>query len=167
MKEFKDIKTKDKVSFYQLLQKQVSSLLEGEDHVIAGLSNISALLYHALENVNWLGFYLVHNDELLLGPFQGKVACVHIPFGKGVCGTCYNKKETIVVEDVHQFPGHIACDSASLSEIVVPIFYQDKVIGVLDVDSPVLNRFDGQDKEGLEAIVKVLESKLDFSNFKY
>ncbi len=167
MKNLEEIKAKDKSELYLLLQKQASSLLEGESHVIAGLSNISALLYNALENVNWLGFYLVHKNELLLGPFQGKVACVHIPFGKGVCGTCYDKKETIVVEDVHEFPGHIACDSASLSEIVVPIFHKNQVIGVLDVDSPVLSRFDNQDKEGLEAIVKVLESSLDFETFIY
>lgn len=158
---------KDKSELYALLQTQLSSLLEDEPHVISGLSNTAALLYNTLENVNWLGFYLVRGKELLLGPFQGNVACVHIAFGRGVCGTAYKQKETILVADVHQFPGHIACDSASLSEIVIPIFHNSKVIGVLDVDSPVLNRFDHQDKEGLESIVKILENSLDLSNFTY
>lgn len=167
MKNLEENKSKSKSELYLLLQKQVSSLLEGEPHVIAGLSNISALLYDALDKINWLGFYLVKGNELLLGPFQGKVACVHIPFGKGVCGTTYTQKETIVVADVHEFPGHIVCDSASLSEIVIPIFHKGQVIGVLDIDSPILNRFDNSDKEGLEAIVKILESSLDFKNFTY
>ncbi len=167
MKNLEENKSKSKSELYLLLQKQVSSLLEGEPHVIAGLSNISALLYDALDKINWLGFYLVKGNELLLGPFQGKVACVHIPFGKGVCGTTYTQKETIVVADVHEFPGHIVCDSASLSEIVIPIFHKGLVIGVLDIDSPILNRFDNSDKEGLEAIVKILESSLDFKNFTY
>lgn len=167
MKNTNNNHNQNKSELYSLLQKQLVALLEDESHVIAGLSNTSALLYDALDDVNWLGFYLVHENELLLGPFQGKVACVHIAFGKGVCGTSYEKGETILVPDVHQFPGHIACDSASLSEIVVPIYCDDKVIGVLDADSPSLNRFDDQDKEGLEGIVRILEESLDFPNFSY
>lgn len=157
----------EKKEFYALLEAQAISLLEGEPHVIAGLSNISALLYQNLDHINWSGFYLVHKDELLLGPFQGKLACVHIPFGKGVCGTAYHNKKTIIVANVHDFPGHIPCDSASLSEIVIPIFNKEKIIGVLDIDSPILNRFDEEDKKGLEAIVHILGTYLDFSTFIY
>lgn len=167
MKNSNNYFNKEKIKLYEQLHSNLSGLLDGESHVIAGLSNASSLLYNTLEHVNWAGFYLVHNEELLLGPFQGNVACVHIGFGKGVCGTSYKNKETIIVSDVHKFPGHIACDSASLSEIVIPIFYNDEVIGVLDIDSPVLNRFDEEDEKGLEKLVKTLERTLDFSEFKY
>lgn len=167
MKNSNNNLNKEKAKQYEQLHSNLSGLLDGEPHVIAGLSNTSALLYNTLEHVNWAGFYLVHNEELLLGPFQGNVACVHIGFGKGVCGTAYKAKETILVPDVHDFPGHIACDSASLSEIVIPIFYKDKVVGVLDIDSPILDRFDEDDKKGLEGLVKILETSLDFADFNY
>lgn len=141
---------------YQLLRKQLVSLLEGETNQIANLSNASALLNQFLDRINWVGFYLTEGNELVLGPFQGLPACVRIPFGKGVCGTSANEKKTVRVEDVHQFPGHIACDAASQSEIVIPLIKNGKVLGVLDIDSPEKNRFDEVDQENLEAFVKEL-----------
>lgn len=164
MENVNSIYPDNKEELYSLLKSQLHSLLENEPFLIPGLSNTSALLNTALKNINWVGFYLVHNNELILGPFQGNVACVHIPFGKGVCGTAYEKNKTIAVPDVHEFPGHIPCDSASRSEIVIPIRYQGKVIGVLDIDSPVYNRFDAIDRRWLEDLVKILETSLDFSN---
>lgn len=147
-----------------LINKQLASLLEDEDNLIANLSNASALLYDYLENVNWLGFYLwdESDQELILGPFQGKVACVRIENGKGVCGTAFKEARTILVEDVHQFPGHIACDAASQSEIVVPITQGEngKVIGVLDIDSPNLARFTDEDKEVIEEFAQTLSASL-------
>lgn len=145
---------------YTLLSKQLDALLEGENDLIANLSNASALLNQFLDNINWVGFYLMRDGELVLGPFQGLPACVRIAVGKGVCGTAVSKKETIVVEDVHKFPGHIACDAASNSEIVIPIIKNDEVLGVLDIDSPSLNRFSEVDREGLEQFVKVLNKHL-------
>lgn len=141
---------------YELLSKQLHALLDGEQDVIANLSNASALLNQFLEEINWVGFYIYKQNQLVLGPFQGLPACVRIPLGKGVCGTSAGQKETIVVEDVHQFPGHIACDAASLSEIVIPIIKNGELFGVLDIDSPIKARFDEQDKDGLELFVKVL-----------
>lgn len=141
---------------YQLVTKQLSSLLEGESDMIANLSNASALLNQFLTDVNWVGFYLLKSDELVLGPFQGLPACVRIPIGKGVCGTAAQKRETIRVDDVHLFPGHIACDAASQSEIVIPILYNDQMIGVLDIDSPIKSRFDEIDQDYLERFVKTL-----------
>lgn len=138
---------------YNLLQKQLVALLEGETNHIANLSNASALLNQFLDRVNWVGFYLTEGTELVLGPFQGLPACVRIPFGKGVCGTSASEMKTLRVEDVHQFPGHIACDAASQSEIVVPLIKDGKVIGVLDIDSPEKNRFDEIDQENLEKFV--------------
>jgi L-methionine (R)-S-oxide reductase len=146
---------------YQLVIKQLRSLIEGETNVIANLSNASALLNQFLENINWVGFYLTDGEELVLGPFQGLPACVRIPFGKGVCGTAAMKKQTVRVADVHQFPGHIACDAASQSEIVVPMIKNDRVIGVLDIDSPIKNRFDELDEQYLQQFVDVLISNLD------
>jgi len=147
-----------------LINKQLASLLEDEDNLTANLSNASALLYDYLENVNWLGFYLwdESDQELILGPFQGKVACVRIENGKGVCGTAFKEAKTILVEDVHQFPGHIACDAASQSEIVVPITQGEnsKVIGVLDIDSPNLARFTDEDKEVIEEFAQTLSASL-------
>ena len=141
---------------YELLSKQVEALLDGETDLIANLSNASAILNQFLDNINWVGFYLMKEDELVLGPFQGLPACVRITVGRGVCGTAVAKKETILVEDVHAFPGHIACDAASNSEIVIPLIKNDEVIGVLDIDSPLKSRFTLEDKQGLELFVQSL-----------
>lgn len=142
---------------YQLVKKQLEALLHDEKNQIANLSNAAALLNQFLDRVNWVGFYLMDsNDELVLGPFQGLPACVRIPVGKGVCGTAALTKETVRVGDVHQFPGHIACDSASQSEIVIPLVKGEQVIGLLDIDSPETNRFDELDQEKLEEFVSVL-----------
>ena len=177
---------------YGLLAKQIVSLAEVDAHWLPVLSNAAALLWDALDDVNWVGFYLVdpvtvsgaelgaglgvesgtapsdHEPcapELRLGPFQGKVACVRILFGRGVCGTAAATKTSQLVEDVHQFPGHIACDSASNSEVVIPIFKDDQVVGVLDIDSPSVARFTKEDLAGLEQVVKALESCTNFSAF--
>lgn len=173
---------------YGLLAKQIVSLAEIDAHWLPVLSNAAALLWDALDDINWVGFYLVDpvtvsgaepstepsatpsahepcTPELRLGPFQGKVACVRIPFGRGVCGTAAETKISQLVEDVHQFPGHIACDSASNSEVVVPIFKDDQVVGVLDIDSPNVARFTQEDLAGLEQVVKALESCTNFSDF--
>ena len=185
---------------YGLLAKQIVSLAEVDAHWLPVLSNAAALLWDALDDINWVGFYLVDSvtvtraepdvgsgvepdaapgaepdvapsdhelriPELRLGPFQGKVACVRIPFGRGVCGTAAETKTSQLVEDVHQFPGHIACDSASNSEVVVPIFKDGQVVGVLDIDSPNAARFTQEDLAGLEQVVKALESCANFSGF--
>ena len=140
---------------YKHLNSQLQHLLEGERDLIANASNAAALLFHTLPEVNWAGFYFNRHGELVLGPFQGKPACVRIAIGKGVCGTCAQKKETVVVKNVHDFPGHIACDSASNSEIVIPIVKFNRLIGLLDIDSPVTERFDHEDKAGLETFIKI------------
>ena len=145
---------------YTTLVRQAESLVAGVPHLTANLANISALLYTSLENINWAGFYLSEGEKLILGPFQGNPACVEIPYGKGVCGTAAAADSVQLVSDVHAFPGHIACDSASRSEIVIPIHKNDKVIGVLDIDSPVLSRFSEEDRDGLEQLVKTLEQQL-------
>ena len=145
---------------YEKLKKEIGALIDGVPYEIANLANISAALWQALENINWVGFYLMNGGKLVLGPFQGKPACIEIPLGRGVCGTAAQKRETVLVEDVHQFPGHIACDSASNSEIVVPIFKNGAVYGVLDIDSPYFARFTREDQRGLEEIVKILEENL-------
>lgn len=181
---------------YGLLAKQIVSLAEVDAHWLPVLSNAAALLWDALDDINWAGFYLVdpvtvsgaepdaapgaepgaapdvapsdhelRTPELRLGPFQGKVACVRIPFGRGVCGTAAATKTSQLVEDVHQFPGHIACDSASNSEVVVPIVKDNQVVGVLDIDSPSVARFTQEDLTGLEQVVKALESCANFSDF--
>jgi len=187
---------------YGLLAKQIVSLAEVDAHWLPVLSNAAALLWDALDDINWVGFYLVDSatvtgvepdagselgaeldvapgveldaapsdhkpctPELRLGPFQGKVACVRIPFGRGVCGTAAETKTSQLVEDVHQFPGHIACDSASNSEVVVPIVKDNQVVGVLDIDSPSVARFTQEDLTGLEQVVKALESCANFSDF--
>ncbi|GGB78577.1 MULTISPECIES: GAF domain-containing protein [Staphylococcus] len=149
-----------KVTNYDLLQKQVFSLIEDESNTIAILSNVSALLNDSLDQINWVGFYLMEENELILGPFQGHPACVHIPVGKGVCGTAVAENETQLVEDVNAFPGHIACDANSKSEIVVPIHKNNKVIGVLDIDAPITNRFGNDDQIGLEKVVAIIEQQL-------
>lgn len=145
---------------YRLLCEQLSALTEGVPHVISNLANASALLYQTLPDLNWAGFYLYEHEKLILGPFQGKTACIEIPIGKGVCGTAAQKGETVVVEDVHAFPGHIACDSASESEIVIPLYVRGALFGVLDIDSPVLARFSEADREGLERFARQLERAL-------
>lgn len=147
---------------FNLVVNQLTALIEDEDNMIANLSNASALLNQFLERINWVGFYLwdEEKNELVLGPFQGLPACVRIPFGKGVCGTAAEKRETLVVPDVNQFPGHIACDANSQSEIVIPMIKNDQLIGVLDIDSPEVNRFDEIDKKKLEEFVAALVNHL-------
>lgn len=145
----------DKPAFYRDLDQQLASLIEGEPDAIANAANMSALLYLAMPELNWAGFYFLPEgtDVLVVGPFQGKPACVRIPIGKGVCGTAVAKRETILVPDVHAFPGHIACDAASQSELVVPLIRDGKVLGVLDLDSPRAGRFDADDQAGIEHLV--------------
>lgn len=145
---------------YNLLGKQLASLIEDETNLIAILSNTSALLNDNLDQINWVGFYLIENNELILGPFQGHPACVHISIGKGVCGTAVANNQTQLVDDVNTFPGHIACDANSKSEIVVPIHVNNEIIGVLDVDAPITQRFSKGDQQGLEEIVSILEHQL-------
>lgn len=150
----------DLIAQYTLLSKQLSALLEGEKDQIAILSNASALLNQFLDDVNWCGFYLYKEDELLLGPFQGLPACVHIAIGGGVCGTAAKTMETQLVTDVHDFPGHIACDAATNSEVVVPLSKNGSLYGVLDIDSPTVSRFSEIDKEGIELFARTLEKYL-------
>lgn len=145
---------------YTLLNTQLASLIHGVPHKIANLSNAAALLYSSLPDLNWAGFYLMENGLLVLGPFQGKPACIEIQVGRGVCGTAVAEDRTQLVYDVHQFPGHIACDGASNSEIVVPIHGGGQIIGVLDIDSPRIGRFTEEDRVGLEAFVRILETEL-------
>lgn len=146
--------------FYQTLNRQAQALLQGEDDLIAAMANFSALINDALDDLNWAGFYLVKDEQLVLGPFQGKVACTRIPIGKGVCGSAALEKKTFRVADVHQFDGHIACDAASNSEIVIPVMKDKQVIAILDIDSPKLNRFDEIDQIGLENLVITFEKAL-------
>lgn len=145
---------------YDLLTQQAEALTKDCPHLIANLANISALLYTILDDINWVGFYLLEKEKLILGPFQGNPACIEIPLGKGVCGTAAAENRTQLVPDVHQFPGHIACDSASRSEIVIPIHKDGKVFGVLDIDSPSLSRFTEEDQSGLGKLVSVLEETI-------
>jgi GAF domain-containing protein len=157
---------KDKGGDYAALAKELESLLGGERDLIANAANATSLIYHALPDLNWCGVYLLRGSELIVGPFQGKPACVHIPLGKGVCGTAAAERRTVVVPDVHAFPGHIACDAASRSEIVIPFFGRsartegDYLLGVLDLDSPRLARFDEEDRRGLEALAAVFVRSL-------
>lgn len=145
---------------YTTLIAQVRALTEGVPHTTANLANTSAAIWQAMDHINWAGFYLMEEGKLVLGPFQGKPACIEIPVGKGVCGTAVKEERTVLVEDVHKFPGHIACDNASNSEIVVPIFKNGEVYGVLDIDSPYFARFTAEDQQGLEALVRALEETL-------
>ena len=145
---------------YQLLNQQLTALIHGVPHRIANLANAAALLYNTLPNLNWAGFYLMENGLLVLGPFQGKPACIEIRVGRGVCGTAVAEDRTQLVYDVHQFPGHIACDSASNSEIVVPIRAEGRGVGVLDIDSPLVGRFTEEDRTGLEEFVRILEAEI-------
>ena len=141
---------------YSILSSQLYSLIHNVPRTVANLANAAALLFNSLEDLNWAGFYILEGDTLVLGPFQGQPACIEIPMGKGVCGTAAMKKETVVVANVHEFPGHIACSSASRSEIVVPLFHNNEVVAVLDIDSEFLNTFDDTDKLWLERIVALL-----------
>jgi len=158
-----EIYPENKNELYPLLAEQLKALVDGETHAVPNLANCSALLFYALKDINWAGFYLTQTDAstgkeyLLLGPFQGKTACIRIPSGRGVCGTALATGETQLVKDVHEFPGHIACDSASNSEIVIPIIQNGKVVGVLDIDSPLFARFGEEDKNGLQTLVEILE----------
>ena len=145
---------------YPALIAQAEGLIDGVPHLIANLANVSALIYTTLDELNWAGFYLAEGDKLVLGPFQGRPACIEIPWGSGVCGTAAKEDRTQLVPDVHLFPGHIACDCASRSEIVVPLHRGGEVIGVLDIDSPVEARFTEADRAGLEALCAVLEKHL-------
>ena len=145
---------------YELLCNQLKSLTDGVPHRIANLANASALLWQRLSDLNWVGFYLLEADKLALGPFQGKPACIEIPLGRGVCGKAAATGKTVVVPNVHDFDGHIACDSASNSEIVVPLYVDGALIGVLDVDSPIFNRFTEADRLGLERFAAILQSNL-------
>lgn len=145
---------------YEILKKEIDALTSGVPYETANLANASAALWQAMENINWVGFYMMESGKLVLGPFQGKPACIEIPLGRGVCGTAALEKKTVLVEDVHQFPGHIACDSASNSEIVVPIFKNGEVYGVLDIDSPYFARFTREDQRELEQIVQILEKNI-------
>ena len=151
----------DKKQLYPLLISQLSALVEGVPHRIANLANASALLMEALDDINWAGFYLMEEGRLVLGPFQGRPACIEIPVGKGVCGTAVEKDEILLVENVHDFPGHIACDSASNSEIVLPLQAGQNVVGVLDIDSPVFARFDEEDRKGLACFARIVEKMLE------
>jgi len=153
----------NKIADYQLLVKQAQALLSSEADYIANAANLSALIFNQLNELNWAGFYFVRNEELVLGPFQGQVACVRIALGKGVCGTAAATKEVQRIADVHQFDGHIACDAASNSEIVLPLMNQGKVVAVLDIDSPIVNRFDEIDQQFLLEIAQLycLYSNLD------
>jgi len=145
---------------YEGLVLQLEGLVHGVPHKIANLANASALLWGALDGINWAGFYLLEGQTLVLGPFQGKPACIEIPLGRGVCGTAAAADQTQLVPDVHKFPGHIACDSASNSEIVVPLHKGGRVVGVLDIDSPLFGRFTEEDREGLQAFASVLEREV-------
>lgn len=152
-----------KMAAYRQVHEQMGALFVGERNGLANAANTSALLYEALPNLNWVGFYFVEGRGLVLGPFQGKVACVRIALGQGVCGTAAERRETVIVPDVNAFPGHIACDAASRSEIVVPLIQNGRLLGVLDLDSPQLGRFDEEDRSGLLAAVDLLLLHTDFT----
>lgn len=164
MKQINTMYPDDKTEMYKLLLTQLKAMFEEEEDVIANLSNTSALLNQALKDINWVGFYLMKKGSLILGPFQGKIACIHIPIGKGVCGTAVKLGKTQVVKDVHEFPGHIACDSASNSEIVIPMKKNGTILGVLDIDSPNIHRFDEVDAKFLEQLVTIVVECCDWSS---
>ncbi len=156
MQQKVDAEVSHKRALYDRLARQAAALIDGEPNLIANAANLAALIYHALPELNWAGFYFAHQNELVLGPFQGKPACVRIPWGKGVCGAAAARGAPIVVPDVHEFPGHIACDEASRSELVVPLLTGGRVVGVLDLDSPVPDRFDDEDRVGCERLAALL-----------
>ena len=153
--------TASKPEMYTHLAAQLRSLLEGERDLIANAANVASVLYHSLPDLNWAGFYMYKEGELVLGPFQGEPACVRIGIGKGVCGTAAEIRQTVVVANVHEFPGHIACDSKSNSEIVVPLIKGQQLVGVLDLDSPVLGRFDDEDARGLNELAEIFVAMSD------
>jgi GAF domain-containing protein len=155
---------KNKQQHYSQLAQQVEAIVAGEQDLIANMANISAILYWALDNINWVGFYLVKDEQLVLGPFHGQPACIRIPIGRGVCGTAVSENKIQLIDDVHQFSGHIACDVASNSEIVLPIRQNNQIIAVLDIDSPNIARFDLDDKLGLSQIVEILQATLCQTN---
>ncbi len=157
--------TASKAELYAHLAAQLGSLFESETDFIANAANFAALLYHSLPDVNWAGLYLLRGDELVLGPFQGQPACVRIAMGKGVCGTAAQQRQTILVDNVHEFPGHIACDSASNSEIVVPLIKNERLLGVLDLDSPLFARFDNEDAQGLNELAAIFVKTVQSSEF--
>lgn len=156
MREMKEIEFKNRKQFYDYMNMKLKGLICEEPDWLANLANASALLWLLMEDINWAGFYLYKNGELVLGPFQGKPACTRIALDKGVCGSAATARKTLRVENVHDFPGHIACDSDSLSEIVIPIIQEGKLKGVLDIDSPILSRFDGEDEKQLKLFVETL-----------
>lgn len=145
---------------YSLMNAALEGLVSGVPHAVANMANASALIFDMMEDLNWAGFYIMKDGKLVLGPFQGKPACIEIPLGSGVCGTAASEDRTLVVPNVHEFEGHIACDCASNSEIVVPLHRDGRVIGVLDIDSPVFSRFDESDKAGLEEFARILETAI-------
>ena len=156
-----DLSNLPKPDLYRELAAQISALVEDETDAVANMANAASLIFHSVPRLNWVGFYLLKGGDLVLGPFQGRIACVRIAFGRGVVGTAAEKRATIRVADVNQFPGHIACDTASKSEIVVPLTSHDShLLGVLDVDSPELDRFDEEDEAGLKAIAKIIAARL-------
>lgn len=154
----------DKSQVYSLLLNQLASLMENTPEPLPNMANLSALIYQSLPGLNWAGFYIVTGGELLLGPFQGKPACIRIPFHRGVCGAAVTQQKTQLVPDVHAFPGHIACDSASRSELVVPVFSKGVIVAVLDLDSPLLSRFDQEDAVGMEKLADVLGESCNWSS---
>ena len=154
-----------KTAAYRELRQQLAALFAGERNGLANAANMSALLYEALPDLNWVGFYFLQAGELVLGPFQGRVACVRIALGRGVCGTAAERRETVIVADVNAFPGHIVCDAASRSEIVVPLIEGGRLLGVLDVDSPQIARFDQEDGAGLNAAAALLVQSSDLDRF--
>lgn len=162
MKPIKEVNFETKDQLYKYMNIKLTGLIGSETDSLANLSNASALMWLLIKDINWAGFYLYKEDQLILGPFQGKPACVRIQMGKGVCGTAAETRQSQVIKNVHDFPGHIACDCASNSEIVIPIIFEDKLIGVLDIDSPVFERFDEEDQKGLEKFVQTLNKYMDW-----
>ena len=156
-----DRRTEEKMTDYNLIKEQIKGFAETDSWFLPLLSNAAAVLYQSLPNINWAGFYLIHEGKLVLGPFQGNPACIHIAIGRGVCGTAVQEKKILRVDDVHQFPGHIACDSASRSEIVLPLEKEGEIFGVLDIDSPILRRFSKEDETGLKEITEIIQKMIE------
>ena len=151
---------------YRLMYEQAAEIIRTEPHYVSALSNLSALLFQSMEGINWAGFYLMDRGSLVVGPFQGKTACIRIEIGKGVCGTAVRQQRVVHVADVHAFPGHIACDASSRSEIVLPIWNKGRIAGVLDIDSPLPDRFTAEDEEGLSDIVQLIGQEVDFGGLR-
>ncbi len=151
---------------YRLMYEQAAEIIRTEPHYVSALSNLSALLFQSMEGINWAGFYLMDRGSLVVGPFQGKTACIRIEIGKGVCGTAVRQQRVVRVADVHAFPGHIACDASSRSEIVLPIWNKGRIAGVLDIDSPLPDRFTAEDEEGLSDIVQLIGQEVDFGGLR-